>query len=140
MRWILVSVAVLLHFTGCSAPADANGEPTSEVVIYYLSFGVDTFTPVTTELIEKRADCRFVLASDTDRVRDLTALLERAVDGSFDNRVVRVKAIGLASAPTFVDIDGGLLRGSEEKKLPEPAFAALESMLEAMANREACKQ
>lgn len=111
-----------------------------EVVIFYLSFGVDTYTPVTVDLIEERADCRFVLEPKSDRARELGALLERAIGGSFDNRVVRVKAIGLSAQPIFVDIDGGVLRGKERGKLPEPAFGALRSMLETMAKQEGCDE
>jgi len=138
MRAFLASMIILLHLTGCSASANANGEPVNEIVIYYLSFGVDTFTPVTVDLIEKQADCRFVLAPDSEQARDLRALFEQGIDGSFDSRVVRVKAIGLSPEPIFVDIDGGWLRGKEERKLPEPALVALRSMLEAMAKREGC--
>lgn len=140
MRARVASILVLLCLAAWSGSAGANGEHMNEVVIYYLSFGVDTYTPVTVDLIEKQADCRFVLASDSSRARDLRALFTQAVDGSFDNRVVRVKAIGLSAEPIFVDIDGGLLRGGKEQKLPEPAFGSLKSMLEEMAEREGCAE
>lgn len=140
MRAFLTSIVLALHLVGCSAFANMNGGHMNDVIIFYLSFGVDTFTPVTVDLIEKQADCRFVLTPESDQAQDLRALFERAADGSLDNRVVRVKAIGLSPEPIFVDIDGGLLRGKEERKLPEPAFGALRSMLEAMAKQEGCAE
>lgn len=133
----------LLMFTlasglACAAIAPEEGRTMGEVRVFYLSFDVDTFVPVTPQTIEAQAQCRFVWQAESAHASELRAILGRAGEGAFDERMVRVKALGLGAEPVFVDVDGGVRRGEAERVLSASDRAALRSLLESMADEEGC--
>jgi hypothetical protein len=136
MRSLFASFLILT--AGCSASPSKEPHTMDDMIIYYLSFDVETFLPVGVDTIEKEADCRFVVAIDSDVAGKLNALFSRELRGQFNNEVVRVKVIGPSDDPIFVDRDGGILRGTREGRLTSTAFDDLRSMLDEMGHRQGC--
>ena len=140
MKVLFVALAISTQLFYIDTPRIAKGEQVDEVVIFYLSFGVGTYLPVTMGSIEEQAQCRFVLSAESNQARELRALFARLESGLFKDGVVRVKASGLISQPVFVDIEGGVLHGENEGRLAEPEFDALRLMLDTLAKQEGCNE
>jgi hypothetical protein len=111
----------------------------NSVTAYYLPFSVETFLPVTVDSIEKDARCTFSFERSSEDSKSLQAWLARLTSDGFDKKRVRLKLVGLEAAPVFVDADGGVRRGrSSAGRLEQPAFKALEQLIEAAAVRAGC--
>ena len=73
------------------------------VKIYYLPFELETFTPVTRQDIEKRANYVFILGIEDPMVVQITEYLSENIEGQFINKVVRMKTEGLSQGTLYVD-------------------------------------
>lgn len=140
MKRVFFSSFLVLQLVGCTASADAGSDHMKDVIIFYLSFDVDTYVPATIESIEKEATCRFVLRGDARAAMTLRRAVENAGEGDFDDRVVRVKASGLVEQTVFIDVDGGVLLGTggAERRLGEGDFTTVKALLESLAKEEGC--
>lgn len=133
----LIVALTLAALLGCKMQT-VEAAP-GELTIYYIPFDVETFSPVTVDLIESQASCVFHLSALDPSAQRLRELLSRSADGEFDGRRVRLKAAGLAKAPVFVDADGGLRNESgNESRLEQGNFEALRQIMSELATREDC--
>lgn len=109
------------------------------VTLFYLPFEYETYAPVTVGSIEKNAICVIHLASSSAEADTIRRLLEQAPSGEFGDKVVRLKVVGLPSAPVFADRDGGILRPSNSRaKLSANAFRQLKDILNTLARSQGC--
>ena len=71
----------------------------------------------------------------------LRRAIERAQPGEFDNRGVRLKAVGLLELIIYVDVDGGLLphRQNRQRKLTESDFHAVRLSMAKLAKQQGCE-
>lgn len=142
MKRLFFSSFLMLQLVGCAASADGGSDHMKDVIIFYLSFDVDTYVPVTIDSIEKEAACRFVLRGDSQAASTLRRAVENVGEGDFDGRVVRVKASGLVEETVFIDVDGGVLFGTgrAERRLAEGDFTAVKALLESLAKEQGCDE
>lgn len=112
-----------------------------KVVIFYIPFNADTYVPVTVESIEKMANCKFTLDHAAEEVHVLKDAIESSSAGAFDNRVVRLKAIGVFAHAIYVDIDGGMLyeRSNKQRKLSEEGFNVIKSLMKKLSKQQRCE-
>jgi hypothetical protein len=112
----------------------------ANVKIYYLPFDFETFVPVTIDTIEGQASCVLDVDGTSSDAKELRDLFLRLEPGAFDNRVVRVKAVGLFPHETYVDVDAGVLmgRGGKEGRLGTNALSQLKVILQRLAREQGC--
>jgi len=138
---VLVSIVVLLGgplaflSTGI---ANADGPPSFE--IFFIPFDVETLSPVTPDTIEDSASCRLTFPLDGDEATVLRRSLERAEEGRFEGRLVRVKVVGLEIGDLFIDRDGGirLSRDAVQKRLCGESFTVVRALVRTLAKNHRC--
>ena len=109
--------------------------------LYYFPFYLETFTPITTEDIEERARCKLTLRAGGSDAGELRGILADTETGEFDDRVVRVKVVGLDNGDVFVDKDAGVLRSDTgmAARLTQAAFGKLERLIEQVGVEQGCE-
>jgi hypothetical protein len=134
----LAALASLVVLSCLGASEQTMG--TREVQIFYYPFHLETLHPITIDDIELKAPCRFSLPAEGAEVAALRRLFAKAERGTFDNRVVRLKIVGLAGGDVFADKDGGLLlgHGRKEAQLGEVAFDQLKELIESAGTAHGC--
>jgi hypothetical protein len=132
----LLQVVLFIGFCWSITMAD---EKSKKVKVYYSYFDFDTFLPLTTDLIEKEADCIFEFDRTSDKAKRLTQIIDKLTGGLFDNEFVRLKVSGLFFHDFFVDQRGGVLRGNTGSlKLKPDAFIELKKLLDEWAEVKGC--
>lgn len=109
------------------------------VKLFYLPFEAETYVPVTRQTIEKDATCVFELAAMTAQARRLAHLLQSGVEGGFDDRVVRLKIVGLLPESLFVNQDGEVMREPARMyRLSERSFGELKVLMDGLFQAHHC--
>ena len=111
------------------------------ITLYYIPFYIQTYTPVTSNLIEKQAYCTFHISSSDNLASSLKEILNNTTTGNFDNTVVRLKIVRLYHDDVYIDIEGGVYRAGQERKLPSEAFEQLKKYMTRlkMENPKSCR-
>ena len=139
MRTILFTLLLAeLAFTGGVSSSNQDGE--SEVTMYYIPFTVATYVPVTTRSIEDKASCVLDLPRSSAAVVRLSEAIQAAKKGRFDDRVVRMKIVGMLPSEVFVDKDGGLLGVHEHaRRMKRKDLADVRELMKEVAARHGCQ-
>ncbi len=121
------------------APPTRGVQEARTVRLFYLPFGTQTYVPVTRETIEKDATCSFEMDTDSAEALRLRLLLERGENSGFDDRVVRLKVVGLLPNAVFVNQKGESIRGpGHAYRLSDGDFADLGALMQDLSRAHGC--
>ena len=122
------------------ACASRGTQEAKTVKLFYLPFGAETYVPVTRQTIEKDATCIFELAAASAEAGRLTLLLQSGTESGFDDRVVRLKIIGLFPETVCVNQDGEVIREpARVYRLSDGTFAELKLVMEGLFRAHRCR-
>ncbi|MGH6892771.1 MAG: hypothetical protein ACREEP_10980 [Dongiaceae bacterium] len=134
-------LAVLLGANcGCGNAAKAGQHMSKDVTVFYIPFNYETYVPVTVESIEKDAICVLSISSSSHEAATIRRLVEAAGAGDFDDRFVRMKALGLLVGDLFIDKYGGIRsKDVEIRKLTPEGLQQLQTLLDGLATSQGCE-
>lgn len=122
MKFIKICLPLLLVQLLMGNISNSGGAKLSIITLYYIPFDIETFLPITPDLIEGKADCVFRLDKSSDDASILKKIFNELVKGEFQKPVVRLKIIGLGEEDIFLDRDGGVLMGKATWHLTDDFF------------------
>ena len=123
--WMFFFASVLL--------VEAEATSLSKTFIYYTTFQVETYEPITSKTIKEKAKYRFEI-TDTNSASVLLNLLSKGEKASeFDEKRVRLLVVwNEGKQRVTVDTTGHILNGEERRSLGAQDFERLKSLLSSL--------
>jgi hypothetical protein len=121
---IIVAMAML--------PSCASSRSQTQIEIYYVPIGVETFTATTEKNISERCQICGKRYIDTDELNKIYQMIDKADQGVFDGQRVRLKLVQPNGATLYLDNDGGIYSaGSSSRKLTKKQTKRIKELIEA---------
>jgi hypothetical protein len=104
-----------------------------------MPFEVETYTPVTVENIEERADCSVTINPTNEEMEKLSLFLDELDNGKFHPKKVRLKIEGIQTEPIFFDRFGAIQKGQKNLgRLSKNTFSLFQELIDNIVKRGGC--
>ena len=123
---VLILILLIIHLLGCTHNV---GKQNEVVEVNYLSFQIETYSPVTTESISTTTYKKIFL--NKKEIIEIYALLKQVKSPlTFHNQKVRLKMLMPNKEIIYIEKDGTVLIGKNVKKIDMKGLKKLEKILD----------
>lgn len=133
-EYLIITFSVAILSLVLSMPVASGSR--DYLLVRYIPFDVETYAAVTPSNIIESTTCVYGGVPE-EVLQSVRKLIDRAVEGRFDDTRVRVKFEGLEGGNVYIDADGGLLiePALAIRQMSESDFSALKDLFLVIGRR-----